>query len=57
MTAHEYARTLYNAAQPVAPIVQPATYEPHCVIAWEEQMRAMDDHALKGIDDIICAEE
>lgn len=56
ITFHEYADQLCQAAQPSTPILtQPATYEPHCVITWEEQMRAMDDHALKGIDDIICA--
>lgn len=53
---HEYAAQLVRQAQPTAPLVtQPTTYEPHCLIAWQEQMRAMDDHALKGIDDIICA--
>lgn len=56
ITFHEYADQLCRAAEPTAPIViQSTTYEPHCIIAWEEQMRAVDDHDLKGTALIICA--
>lgn len=45
MTAHEYARQLYQAAKPVAPVLVPQTYEPHCLMVWREACQGVDEQA------------
>ena len=43
ITAHQYAQQLCQASQPVAAVVAPQTYEPHCIITWREQVAGADD--------------
>lgn len=43
IAAHTYARQLYEAAKPVAPVLVPQTYEPHCIVSWQTSCELMDE--------------
>lgn len=43
ITAHQYAQQLCQASEPVAAVVAPQTYEPHCLLSWQTSCELMDE--------------